>query len=603
MNVRAYGLREQALGMTSNSAARRDFAVLPLLLAAVFLAYGNTLRYPFVYDDQTAIVHNGFIKNLSHLPGLLRRRDYASGIDMRYRPLPAAGYFLLYRFWGLNPAGYRLGKLLLHLGNGWAVFLLARCYLEASAERPPRRAAGNSRGGAAFAALLFLLHPVQAEAINCVSFYHDLAATGFVLVAVLSVLAYSRRPAPLFLGVSLAAYLAALACKETALIFLPLLLLFPWAFPSIRARSESPFPRSLPFWSAALAMTAIYALALFVWFKRGGTHSPTPSIPAERTVLFFRCLLHYFRLLVFPAKLSLDYSPPLRLLVFRAPFWLAASGGLSLAILALRGAAVVRPLRFPSVWVALGLLPFLHLVPLPQIAAERYLYLPLVGWSCLAAYGASKLAERLAERRWAGRSLKFGLAALLAAVLVLARSNNLRWRDEMTLWRETLRVSPESPVALNNLGWEYFRRGDATAAERYFSRALELAQAPNVRSAACANLAVVAISRQCLEEALRRTAEAHREDPRSARPYRLEGQIFLMKNSYGKAAEALSRALELAPYDSESYGLLGCLLAETGKTARAKESFRKALSLDPDNPAARNNLRQVERAHPSEPGD
>ncbi len=586
--------------MTSNSAARRDFAVLLLLLAAVFLAYGNTLRYPFVYDDQTAIVHNGFIKDLSHLGGLFRPRDYASGINMRYRPLPAAGYFLLYRFWGLNPLGYRLGKLLIHLGNGWAVFLLARCYLEASAER---RAAGNSRGWAVFAALLFLLHPVQAEAINCVSFYHDLLATGFVLVAVLSVLAYSRRSAPVLLLVSLAAYLAALACKETALIFLPLLLLLPWIFPSIRARNESPFPSSPLFWTAALAMTAIYALALFVWFKRVGTHNPTPSIPAERAVLFFRCLLHYFRLLVFPAKLSLDYSPPLRLRVFQAPFWLAASGGLSLAILALRGAAVARPLRFPSVWVALGLLPFLHLVPLPQIAAERYLYLPLVGWSCLAAWGASKLAERLAERRWAGRSLRFSLGALLLAGLVLARFNNLRWRDEMTLWRETLRVSPGSPVALNNLGSEHFRRGDATAAERYFSRALELARAPNVRSAACANLAVVAISRQRLEEALRRTAEAHREDPRSARPYRLEGQIFLMKKSYGKAAEALSRALELAPYDSESYGLLGCLLAETGKNALAKESFRRALTLDPDNSAARNNLRQVERANPSEPGD
>jgi hypothetical protein len=249
--------------------------VLLLLAAAVALAYGNTLTHPFVYDDHTAIVNNGFIKNFSHLPGLFRPREYAAGINMRYRPLPAALYFFVYWAWRLNPYGYHIGKILIHLCNGWLVFLLARFWLAETDFRrmdavPPNRAAravgGNSRPFAAFAALLFLLHPVQAEAINCISFYHDLLATGFILLAVLAVFASARRPSSLLLAVSLAAYLSALACKETALMFLPLLLLAPLIFPSFGERKWVWFPRSIGFWAAALLITGVYLLARFRWF-------------------------------------------------------------------------------------------------------------------------------------------------------------------------------------------------------------------------------------------------------------------------------------------------------------------------------------------------
>jgi tetratricopeptide (TPR) repeat protein len=592
------------MGTLFNSPVRRDFAVLLVLAAAVAIAYGNTLHYPFVYDDQTAIVHNGFIKNFAHLPGLFRPRDYAAGINMRYRPLPAAGYFFLYRFWGLNPYGYRVGKILIHLGNGWAVFLLARVWLAESEPRRLRTGAGKSRLWAALAALIFLLHPVQAEAINCISFYHDLLATGFILIAVLSALSFSRRASPFLLGVSLSAYLLGLACKETALMFIPLLLLAPWIFPSIRQRNGFPFPRSRLFWSVAAAMTVLYALARFIWFERIETYSLTPPLSAERIVLSFRCILHYASLLIFPAQLSLDYSPPLSLLVFRAPAWLATVGALSLCTLAIWAGLRAKAARFALFWLALNLLPFLHIVSLPQIVGERYLYLPLAGWSCLAAWGARGLADWLADVRQ-GKYLRWVsvcLGAVLILSLLLVRTGNRRWKDERSLWRNSLRVSPESFVALNNLGWDYLQQGDKAEAERYFARVLASPAPPGIRSVAYANQAVLALSRNRPEEALERTAEALRENPLSARPYRLEGQIYLGMKQYRAAAEALLRALEMDPYDSEGYSLMGCLLAETGKIDLARQHFQRALFLNPDNIAARNNQRQVERSVSREGG-
>jgi hypothetical protein len=120
-----------------------------------------------------------------------------------------------------------------------------------------------------------------------------------------------------------------------------------------------------------------------------------------------------------------------------------ATGLLAGVILAIRRAPAVA---IGLAWVPLGLLPVLQLVPILNVAAERFLYLPSVGW-CLALGALAARASRGPRSRWIGAALGVVLAGY--AVRSLVRAGN--WHDDLRLNETTARDFPEDPVPLLNL--------------------------------------------------------------------------------------------------------------------------------------------------------
>jgi len=159
---------------------------------------------------------------------------------------------------------------------------------------------------------------------------------------------------------------------------------------------------------------------------------------------------------------------PLRLCPFYDWFIIGYETGLSQAVvtgalvlgLAVAAAIVCRR-RVPQVtlalaWLVLGLLPASQIVPIVVVAAERFLYLPMLGWALLVGPLLSRAIAWARGHGWP--RLAAGVVVLLFAAYTartLARVPD--WRNDETLNLATARLFPETPGPFLNLATYYER--------------------------------------------------------------------------------------------------------------------------------------------------
>jgi tetratricopeptide (TPR) repeat protein len=130
-----------------------------------------------------------------------------------------------------------------------------------------------------------------------------------------------------------------------------------------------------------------------------------------------------------------------------------------------------RPLAvFGGIWFFVALLPVSQIIPHHEMVAERFLYVPSVGFFLMA----SALARPLTDRpRFATALYATGLVTLLFLSLRTVW-RNADWRDELTLWSKTVQAAPQAARARNNLGAAYLRRGELTRAEEELNAAVRI---------------------------------------------------------------------------------------------------------------------------------
>jgi tetratricopeptide (TPR) repeat protein len=427
----------------------RRLALAVLLAAAISAAYGRTLQagYGFVFDDWKLVYENEAIRDLRALPRIVAAafkdepvaaRDH--WIDPGYRPVRMVSYAIDHALFGLDPRGFRLTNILIHLANALLLASIARAFVG------PRAALA--------AALLFALHPVATEAVTYISGRRDVLFAFFYLAA-LRIHIGPLAPALSSGGgaggagrwrgwAEMGLFLLALGAKEMA-ISLPLACagadLALGGRPALRARRGV-----LP----AMALAAAAFAGAVVFLKNPGSlHGEAVARIGGSAyacaLTMARVFCHYVGLVFFPATLSADYSfdafPASRGLLdpWTSLAALAALGAALFAIArAWRRGARIEAFLGAFFFVALGPVSQV-LVPHPEPIAERYLYLP--------AMFLVLLAVRLAERAWAARpALRPALGAALALAVIAAglrtAVRNGDWRDDRTLFEAAVAAHP-----------------------------------------------------------------------------------------------------------------------------------------------------------------
>ncbi len=512
----------------------------------MFAAFGTAIWGEFCFDDAPVIVQNRYLEHPRDWPRLFSEPMGAgSGRNMPiYRPLPLWTLAIDRAVWGLHPAPYHVGNLLLHILNALLVYLLAR-----RLEMPP--------WAGVFASALFAVHPIQTEAVAYITGRFDLMACTGMLGAIL--LYASGRDVLAVLSFS-----GALLSKEHAIVT-PLLLFC--------------LPAQRPAWRRLAAYPLVIVLFLAVRFHvLGGAWSlaeisvldnPLAHVsPGWRILSALWVAVLYALQVALPWNLSPDYS-------FRqvVPIERLGDGRLLGAALVLLGLALLawHIRRAPVArWLALAALgPFgvVSNLPMPigTVMADRLLYLSMPAVALIAAWVAV---------RWTG--LRSGRSFIVAAILIMAvlsaRQSSF-WLDELRLWRHAAQASPLSAKANANYGNALLRRGRIHKAEAPLKRAIEILPSFAEPHAALA---------RCLHE-LGRISEAaiHAQKAMDlgfvqADLAYIVGQDHIMAGREGAAAEAWQRALRLDPAHANALLSLGNLAYLRGQTDTALHLWLRA---------------------------
>lgn len=415
------------------------------LPSATAFAYLGALVAAFQFDDYNIIVDNPAVHGLdawwAQMPAI--------------RPLLKLSYALN---WSISPKpfGFHAVNLLLHLANTALVWQLS-AYFPAAAGLPAER---HTRARQ-LTTLLFALHPIQTEAVTYVSGRSMSLMTLFALLGLIVWLRADERPRPgLWLAGAVAAFTAALASKEVAVVLPLLLLLFP-------RRPGNPHTRrnALPI----LVALPLLFLPLLAWLGYGYLLSaPPPRSLAANLASEVNALFYLLGQLFRPHALNIDPDLP------EYPGWSLLpllQAGLLAGLLAYawltRGR---RPwLFFGLAWWLLCLIPMYSLIARVDLANERHLYLSGIGLYWIAAVLLAGHAWFAPAARW--RAL---LIALLLPGVMFTAVRNADYRDEVSLWRVTAQCSPGKARVWNNLGYAYALAGQEAAARAAFSAALRL---------------------------------------------------------------------------------------------------------------------------------
>lgn len=593
-------------GMTAHRLAGR---VVPAGVAAVaVVAFLPALRNRFVsWDDFRMFPENPHYRGLG---AAALRFSWTSFHLGEYMPVTWMSYGADYVLWRLDPFGYHLTNLGLHVLASVAVYFLARRLLGWSAVAVAAGPAGLA-AAAGVTALLFALHPLRAEPVAWVS------ARGSILgglFAVLTVLAYLEAQARSDAGARRRVHLASLGLFALALlsrstnVMLPLVLLVLDVYPLRRlghppdgffgAAARRVYVEKLPFFVLAAAIVPPAVLARIE--TEGVFGRQSVDLAAGAAVASFGLVRYLGQTLLLTGLSSpLNELPP-RLDPLEWRF--VASAGVALAITL---ALTLMRRRWPAglvAWVAYALIlvPTLGVIPFGvQLTADRYSYVSCLGWAVLA--GAGWLSWWVRWRRGdIGRVLWAASAALLLTALVglgaLSWQRVQVWRDSKTLWRYTLSLEPRAVIAHLSLGLVLEREGDLTGAEAHFRRAAAIRPHD---AAPRTNLGRTLVRQGRLAEAIGELRTAVRLGPEFADAYLTLGGALVAQGRLEEALEAYRRAVRLRPESAAIHYNLARALAGLERLDEAVGHYRAAVRLEPGFAEAHANLalalRRLER--------
>ncbi len=498
-------------------------------LAIGLLIYARSLFNGFVgWDDGLLIVENALIRGPTPLHVWQAFTSYDPEL---YIPLTFFSYQLNFLVSGLDPFGYHLINLLLHIGNAVLVAGIVWFLLSRGGKGTP---ATEYWPGVIVAGLLFLVHPLNTEAVAWASGRKDLLSAFFFLFSFVSFLSFLRGHGEKWYRMSVAAFLLALLAKVTVIVLPLVLILVGW-------RERRRFDRSF-----VLRLTPFFGLSVLfgiiaLFGKQGNT-----SLVLDKILVGSKATVFYLTHLFYPSGFSVlypytssisAYNPDLLLSLLIV---IAITAGAVLSPRFLRGS---RDLIFGWFFFLLLLLPtFTNFAKGKDIlrdvyfASDRYAYPASIGILFLVVVGFDALYRR-------ARLPMTALAAVIVVLLsFLSYRQSLVWHDTETLFQNVLIDYPNSHLAHNNLGSLAYRRGDLkTAATEYTA---SLAIRPN--SAAFFNL----------------------------------GQMYAQLKLPDRAAEMYRKALEQNPGDRDALVNLGVLLLTKGNVNESIVVLEQERSVD-----------------------
>ncbi len=572
---------------------RKNLVIFFFLAAVIFGIYHNSLHAPFVLDDMSKIVSNPDIRHIENIPSRLMYSYSEYKTDARndpFRPITYLTYTINYHYGKLNPFVYRIFDVVIHVLNTFLIFVFVK-KIFSKTDIP------NKHAIAFISSVLFAVHPVNVNTVpyifgrsgQLMAFFYLLGA----LVFIKSTEKFSFYPLVLLL------YILSIFSKPDGITFPAVILSFDFFFMS-DLKLKNVWNRKkhhIPLWCVAV----IYILFRYFYLGEIGDYEGGVmrwerfEYMAIQPYVMFR----YIMFLMYPAGISFEHHiEPLRgVLDIRLIFSVFSfSVAAFLIVLLLKKANPWKDSKkivmFSVLFFLITVSPTSSFFPTTCPLAERYIYMPAIGFYVLMAFSIISFFKS----RWF-ESLSFYVKRMFYGFVILyffilVSGTYLRndfYNDPIVLWEDVIERYPLHVRAGNNLGVIYKRKGDYLMALKKFYNVIRSDKGVSV-ARTYMNIGQVYYKYYGdSEKAKKYYMKAKSLAPGFAVVYNRLADIYRQREDYEKALEYNNRALKRDHLNTEAYNSIGIVYSIKEEYEKALKYYKRAAEINPSSLGVLNN--------------
>ncbi len=539
-----------------------------IIIILTFVVFGNSLFNGFVGDDHSTINYNNFFRSWENVPRLFQidyildeqkvfnhaTEDLGTG-EVSYRPVYSLTYFFDYALWKLNPFGYHLHGVILHILT--VICLYALIYL-----------IFRQKALALLSAVVFAIHPLKSEAVCAIGYRGDILACLFVLAAFICYIKHERK---YLIGAHILFFLA-LFTKESAAPFPAVLIAYDYFI-----RQEK-FKKLLKeFTTRYLGFAVILAFYLYVYFfvfpneavkntkLMGGGIIAHISISL---VILKEYLISFINPFSVGTLIPFYYPPLDQLANYEIP--LSVGMLILLIIIFVRFRRYNKRLAFFVLWFALFYLPVSNAIMMVNPIAYRFMYMPSIGLIIPICYGFIALNDYLKTKSRYAALTKILIISYCLLCAISTAILNMGWKNDRVKSFEMVKSFPKAPMGYLYKGMTYFYLGQRELALETLLKAQEMGL-HDFRAYRYIGLCYLNEP----EKAKPYYERCTKEYPFYAPCYEGLGRCYLFEKDFQKSVSYLEEAIKYKQNYS-SYGYLIQSYILSGQPGKAQNTLMRA---------------------------
>jgi len=560
---------------------RKPLLVFFLLSIVGLIIYAQTFTNEFCSDDLKIIVGNNAVKDIVNIQEMWRvfNTRFVTGLS----------FAVNYKIASLDPFGYHVVNWACHVLAAFLVYLFVMALSRAPGlKNDPHQ--DDLPFVALSCALIFLVHPLQTQAVNFITQRCVSMATVFILASMIFYMKARIDKRPLFFIGTFMAMLLGLFSKEMTVV-IPLALT---AFELYWMRQQGTSYK----WPKVLIVFYVLSLVVPVtlFFDAPGSILEMKAQIVGRTFswhYFFteiNVFRTYIRMLLLPLFQSHHYAYPLVEDIFEWPTIFSVLLLGAVIFYAVKQFNRQRLLSFAIVLFYLGLIvEALHVCFVNKgVIYDHWLYFPMVGFSLFASVFifSCHISRRMKKGILIGVIIFFSMMAF---------ARNRVWHNCIALWQDVVKKYPDDYLPYVNLGVALSAKGYLDNAIGAYERALDLHDNQDTKIIAqiMVNLGAAYGKKGDYEKEVEYNLNAIRQDPSNVQAY---SNLCLAYSLLGDNDRALGygmKALTVDPDHADAYNNLGVLFGQMGDFQKARDYFQAALRLNPDHVQAPGNLQKA----------
>ncbi len=561
----------------ANYLNRTRVLMLSLMVVLVVGLYINSLGNLFTNWDDQMVYSNYQIRSLDWENVKNIFTPVKAGT---YQPIRVLSYAVDYYFWQLNPLGYHITNILFYILTSIMVFFtIERLSTHLRGDSPP----DSHKRVALFGAFLFVSHPVHVEAVTWLAARKEVLQGFFFFLAFYLYLKGREEEGPkkfLYLTLVLLSFLLATLSKPAAIVFPAVLLIYEI---SLRKNGWIDFVRRhWLFITFSFFISILFTgILMKVMLEAGGIKPYHGGTFLNNFLTSFYVFFYNMNLLLF----TINYSAAYTLAVSNPILSLRTFSFMGIIILffalSLWSLKKTKIIFFSFFFFFITLLPYLNIIPISTLLADRYVFIASFSYCFLLGIGFDEF-YRFTNKRFSEDFFKLLSVTLFLCILVGYGSMTVRqnqiWENSYTLWADAVEKYPGSNTANALMGVVYMELGMNDKAVQYLEKAVQiLPQDYHSRN----NLGIVYGNLGQPSKALPELMTAIWLSPEDD-TVKINLAVYYQKQKeYKKSEDILRYLLSKSPKSANLYFRIGLLYKEMGQYDWAISELKKAMELAP----------------------